>query len=105
MLVLWHILLSHEISTVLQLCDRVNGASFDIEYDTSALKEMSKVSQFSTVSAAIDRAVYLKRQLDQRPPTQAVKRPPIQPPQRQTPPPRNYGTINETSDLTPRVFA
>ncbi len=83
----------------------MNGASFDIEYDTSAVKEMVKVSQFTTVSAAIDRAVYLKQQLDRRPhTTRAVKRPHTQAAaERQNPTPKNYGTIN--NELSPKVFA
>ncbi len=81
----------------------MNGASFDIEYDTSAVKEMVKVSQFTTVSAAIDRAVYLKQQLDRRPHTRAAKRPHTQAAERQNPTPKNYGTIN--NELSPKVFA
>lgn len=49
----------------LQLCQRVNGACYDLEYDSQALKEMSSVKQFPNVADKIDRAIHLKKLLDE----------------------------------------
>ena len=97
------------IVALLQMCERVEGASFDLEYDTSAMKEMANVTQFSRLSAVIERAVHLKKQLEEKE-RQAVAQPPPQ-----APPPiqRNYGTIkpitptntNTVDDLEPKSFA
>lgn len=43
----------------------MSGACYDLEYDNQALKEMATVQQFSSVADKIDRAIHLKRQLDE----------------------------------------
>ena len=50
---------------MVQLCQRVNGACYDLEYDSQALKEMATVKQFPSVADKIDRAIHLKKQLDE----------------------------------------
>lgn len=96
------------VVALLQMCERVEGASFDLEYDTSAVKEMASVTQFSRLSAVIERAVHLKKQLEEKE-RQAAAHPPPQPP---PPVQRNYGTINPVTptstntveDLKPKSF-
>ncbi len=94
-----------------QMCERVNGASYDVEYDTGVVRAMGGVTQFSSVSAALDRAIYLKRELDTRrrpllrtvdslhttPPSHITHTPP--------PPPRNYGSITDSGEtIQPKTF-
>ena len=92
------------------MCERVEGASFDLEYDTSAVKEMANVSQFSGLSAVIERAIHLKKLLEDRERLAAAHPPPTVAPPVQ----RNYGTmkpvvttstsIPATDDLKPKSF-
>lgn len=85
------------------MCNQVNGASFDVEYDTSAVKDMSCIVQFTRIAANIDKAIELKKQLDQR---TVVSRSP-QPVRH-----KNYGTMNnrqehfqgEHPDFKPKSF-
>ncbi len=78
------------------MCDRVDGSCYDVEYDTTAVKEMATVTQFKTISSTLDRAIELKRLLDQK--------------QQPAPPLKNYSTIANTSinsspDIQPKVFS
>ena len=42
----------------------VEGACYDLEYDTQTLQAMWKVNQFPSVNASIRRAVELKKKLE-----------------------------------------
>lgn len=52
----------------LQLQDnsqRVEGASYDLEYDTKTLRDMAGITQFRGIKNSLLRAIQLKQQLDE----------------------------------------
>ena len=72
---------------------QVEGACYDMEYDTQTVARLSSITQFSSITEQLKRAVELKRQLDQRrheplpgaehTPSSSVK--------------RDYGTISQVA--------
>ena len=49
---------------MLQVCQRVEGVCYDLEYNTQAIQSMSKVSQFPHISSLLAKAVELKTRLN-----------------------------------------
>ena len=49
-----------------QVCHRVGGATFDLEYDTQALKSIGLITEFDHILEGLRHAVELKCKLDER---------------------------------------
>lgn len=47
-------------------CHQVEGATFDLDYDTQAVKSIGAVAEFAQVQEALCRAIELKARLDGR---------------------------------------
>lgn len=84
-----------ESQTLDELSQRVQGACFDLEYDTETVKAMAGITQFSSVLSDLQKAIEIKQQLNKR---EAESRQ-----QQQHPPPtpsprgsrgRDYGTLS-----------
>lgn len=56
--------LSWFVMVTVQVCQQIDGACYDLGYDTQTVRNMSRISQFPSVSAKILQAVKLKTQLD-----------------------------------------
>ena len=86
---------------LLDLCQQVEGACYDLDYDTEAVKAMASITQFSGMKESIRKAVELKRKLDE---VELQKRAQLQAelPVGRAPPPtlQNYGSIQQSPVLS-----
>ncbi len=52
-----------------EVCQQVEGACYDLDYDTEALRGMRSITQFASIKEKMRRAIELKSLLDQNRPT------------------------------------
>ena len=88
-----------EQKQVLQdMCQKVEGACFDMEYDTQALSSMGNITQFASIRDSLRSAIELKARLDE---VEAQQRKPTlpgaQPPSSNSSVRRDYGSISQTT--------
>lgn len=63
---MFSIILHNDLSwlCLLKVSQQIDGACYDLGYDTQTVQNMSRIGQFPSVSAKILQAVELKTQLD-----------------------------------------
>lgn len=84
--------------TLKDTCQQVEGACFDVDYDTQAVKQMGSVTEFSNIRDNVKRAIELKMKLDE---LELQRRGLIAGAGSQESTSRNYGSINSTSNQPP----
>ena len=46
--------------------NKMNGCTFDIEYDSDAMRSITRINQFESISSEISRAIVLQKKLNER---------------------------------------
>ena len=86
-----------EQKQVLQdMCQQVEGACFDMEYDTQALSSMGNITQFASIRDSLRSAIELKARLDEAEAQRKTTLPQsAQPPSSTSSLRRDYGSISQ----------
>ena len=84
--------LVEERRSLQDVCQQVQGACFDMEYDVQALRCMGSITQFATIRDNLRSAIELKARLDE---VAAQRRPPLQSDRPTTSSLRDYGSISQ----------
>ena len=79
-------------------CQQMEGACFDVDYDTQAVKQMGSITQFSNIRDNVKRAIELKMKLDE---LELQRRGLISGTGGQESTSRGYGSINSGSSQPP----
>ena len=84
------------------VCQQVQGACFDMEYDVQALRCMGSITQFANIRDNLRSAIELKARLDE---VAEQRRPPLQSALPTTSSLRDYGSISQKPPaVEPRLF-
>lgn len=78
-----------------ELSKRVQGACFDLEYDTETVKAMAGITQFGSVLSDLQRAIEIKQQLDKVEVESRLRQQPSPSPLRSRV--RDYGTLSSNT--------
>ena len=90
--------LVNERQTMEDICERVKGVNFDMEYDMEAVRSMTKITTFKNVLSNLHKAIEMRQLLIKREMEQKM-----QAQQQHLPPPRpNYGSIESSPTILRR---
>lgn len=89
--------LVNERQTMEEICERVKGVNFDMEYDMEAVQSMTKITTFKNVLSSLHKAIEIRQLLIKREMKQKMEA------QQHLPPPRpNYGSIDTSPTILRR---